>query len=993
MKSGTYTQFYIQISFLISLFFYISVFSQDNEEKIPPPFLNYGKEWVDSVFNTLSPDERIAQLIFVAAYSNKDIVHEVEITDLVRKYKIGGLIFFQGDPVKQAILTNFYQSQSKVPLLIAMDGEWGLGMRLNNIMKFPYQMSLGAITNDSLIYTMGCAVANQCKRLGVHINLAPVVDINNNPKNPVINYRSFGEDKRNVTSKAAMYMKGLQDNGILATAKHFPGHGDTYKDSHKLLPVLHHSLERLDSLELYPYKKLIEQGLGAIMTAHLSIPELDSTKDLASTLSKPVLTGLLREELGFKGLVLTDALNMKAITDYFPPGIADAKAILAGNDILEFTQNVPLAIMEIKKSIKEEVISQEEIDNRCRKVLSMKYWAGLNDFKKINTENLIADLNPVSSKLLNHKLIKASLTVLRNNEDLVPLKNLDQVNIATLMLGASVLKPFQSMLEKYTRMEHFNWTEDMDTSATNKLFVNLQSFDLLVVGISDLNQIPNKNFGVTEKMKQFFKQVIQSNQTLVVVFGNAYSLDKFKGIETAKGLIITYQDGSLFQELAAQVIFGGIGATGKLPVNVNEYFKLNDGIKTPGGIRLSYTLPEAAGMNSKVLDIKIDSIALSGIREKAFPGCQVLAAHEGAIIFHKCYGFQTYDNLIPVKKTDLYDFASVTKITGPLPALMKLYDNEKFDLNEKFSYYWLDFKRSNKSEIVVRDVLAHQASLIPYISYWKNTIRKNGKFKWHTLKRDSSLLFPVKVNNKLYLHKNYINKIYRAIRKSPIRENNDYTYSGLSFILYPKIIENLTGISYETYLKRNFYRPLGAFTLTYNPANHFPLARIIPTEYDDFFRMEQIHGYVHDEAAAMMGGISGNAGLFGTANDLAKLMQMYLNMGIYGGERFLAEETLKEFTRYQFTDNKNRRGLGFDKPLLENQKLYPEEIYPTISASSGSFGHSGFTGTFTWVDPEKELLYVFFSNRVYPTRENQKIYDLNIRTSILQVLYDAIVEE
>ncbi len=873
------------LSIFISLFLQIAAFSQDIREKVPPSFLNYGKEWVDSVFNTLSPDERIAQLIFVAAYSNKDIVHEVEITDLVRKYKIGGLIFFQGDPLKQAILTNFYQSQSKVPLLIAMDGEWGLGMRLNNIMKFPYKMSLGAIADDSLIYAMGCAVANQCKRLGVHINLVPVVDINNNPKNPVINHRSFGEDKRNVTSKAAMYMTGLQDNGILA------------------------------------------------------------------------------------------------------------RAILTGSDILEFTKNVPQAIMKIKKNIKEGLISQEEIDNRCRKVLSMKYRAGLNDFKKINTENLTADLNPVSSKLLNRKLIKASLTVLRNNEDLVPLKNLDQVNIATLMLGASVLTPFQSMLEKYTRMEHFYWTEDMDTLATNKLFVTLQSFDLLVVGISDLNQIPYKDFGVTEKMKQFLKQVIQSNQTLVVVFGNAYSLDKFKGIETAKGLILTYQDGSLYQELAAQVIFGGIGAGGKLPVNVNEYFKLNDGIKTPGGIRLSYTLPEAAGMNSKVLDKKIDSIALTGIREKAFPGCQVLAAHEGAIIFHKCYGFQTYNNLIPVKKTDLYDFASVTKITGPLPALMKLYDNEKIDLNEKFSYYWPDFKRSNKSEIVVRDVLAHQASLIPYISYWKNTIRKNGKFKWHTLKRDSSLLFPVKVNNKLYLHKNYLNKIYRAIRKSPIRENNDYTYSGLSFILYPKIIENLTGISYETYLKRNFYRPLGAFTLTYNPANHFPLARIIPTEYDDFFRTEQIHGYVHDEAAAMMGGISGNAGLFGTANDLAKLMQMYLNMGVYGGKRFISEDTLKEFTRYQFADNKNRRGLGFDKPLLENQKLNPDEIYPTISASSGSFGHSGFTGTFTWVDPEKELLYVFFSNRVYPTRENQKIYDLNIRTSILQVLYDAIFEE
>ncbi|MGI9543828.1 MAG: glycoside hydrolase family 3 protein, partial [Cyclobacteriaceae bacterium] len=343
-----------------------------------PPFLNQGQEWVDSVFNTMSPDERIAQLFMVAAYSNRDSKHEAAITRLIEEYKIGGLVFFQGGPLRQAAMTNRYQAKSKVPLLIAMDAEWGLGMRLDSTINFPYQMTLGAIADNDLIYDMGVEIAREFKRLGAHISFSPVVDVNNNPKNPVINYRAFGENREQVTAKGVAYMKGLQDQGVMAVAKHFPGHGDTDTDSHNDLPVIPHQRTRLDSVELHPFVNLVENGVGGVMVAHMSIPSLDATENLPSTLSKPIVEDLLKKELGYSGLIFTDALNMKGVTKHFPPGEVDVKALIAGNDVLVFTQDVPLALKKIKEAIKKGTLSQKDIDRRCKKVLAAKFWAGLS---------------------------------------------------------------------------------------------------------------------------------------------------------------------------------------------------------------------------------------------------------------------------------------------------------------------------------------------------------------------------------------------------------------------------------------------------------------------------------------------------------------------------------------------------------------------------------------------------------------------------------------
>ncbi len=945
--------------------------------------------WVDSVFRNMSPEERIGQLIFVAAYSNRGLKHEVEITDLIRKYKIGGLIFFSGTPDKQAGLTNYYQSQSKVPLMIAMDAEWGLRMRLKNTIHFPYQMALGAIKNDSLIYDMGQEIGRELRRIGVQMNLAPVVDINNNPNNPVIGFRSFGMNKMNVAQKGIAYMRGLQDAGVIATAKHFPGHGDTGKDSHKTLPVVPFTLQRLDTLELYPFRKMIDAGVGAVMTAHLYVPALDPTPHLASSLSKPVVSGLLKGKLGFQGLVITDALNMKGVTKYFPPGVVEVKALQAGNDVLEFTQNVPLTIKSIKEALAKGTLSWDQINASCKKILAAKYWAGLNHYQPVDTTNLVKDLNTPAAQVLDRKLIKALLTVLQNRDSVIPVDLSKYPRIASIVIGDSVETPFQKMLGNYTDIDNF-YRATSDSAKDSLLVTKLKDYDLVIVGVDEHSPFPTRNFGLSPDKIRFFRELMKNPNNLVAVLGNPFSINKLTGIQKAKSVVLSYRNGQLAQQLTAQLIFGAIGSHGNLSVQLNQY-ALGMGIQAPAIGRLAYTIPEEEGVNSAYLNHEIDSIVDFGLLHKAYPGCEVLVARNGAVIFHKAYGYHTYYNRVKVDDSDLYDLASITKVAAALPALMKLYDEKKISLDVPFYKYWPAFKHSNKKNITLREILAHQAGLESWIPFWKNTVKSDGKLERRVFRSDSSSKFDLPVDGYLFMNRKYIKKIYKEIKKSPVMPHPKYLYSGLAFYLFPRIVKNLTGEDFQTYLKTTFYRPLGANSLTYNPYKYDPMPYIVPTEVDTFFRKKPIHGYVHDEGAAMMGGISGNAGLFGTANDLAKLTQMYLNMGYYGGKQFIADTTMKEFTSIQYPDNGNRRGLGFDKPLIGNDTLPELKSYPTLGCSPESFGHSGFTGTFFWADPNDGVLYIFLSNRVYPTRANDRIVEYNIRTNILQAVYDAIL--
>lgn len=956
-----------------------------SQETVTPEFLQYeNSKWVDSIMETLSPDERIAQLIMVAAYSNRGDEHRQEILELIKEQKIGGLIFFQGGPVRQVRLMNEYQAASKVPLLGAIDAEWGLGMRLDTTISYPFQMALGAIQDESLIYDMGAEVARQIKRTGLHLNFAPVLDVNNNPNNPVINYRSFGEDKYNVTSKSIAYMKGMQDNSLLTTAKHFPGHGDTDTDSHYALPQINHDRTRLDSLELHPFREVVKAGIGGVMVAHLDIPALDST-GVPSTLSRPIITDLLKEELGFQGLTVTDAMNMKGVTNGNEPGVVDKDAILAGNDLLEFTEDVPKAIAEIRKAINQGLINQEEIDRRCRKILAVKYWVGLKDFGPTSLENISEELNTPAANLLNRKLTEATLTVLKNKLNILPLKQLNNLKVASVSIGSEKTTIFQKTLSLYTEVEHFNLKNDASPAEITAVKEKMKDYNLVLAGIHDDSKFPRNTLKMTAEVQGFLQELIRQKVTVVSLFKNPYVMDKLSNIEDATGLVLTYQDSENSQELAAQLIFGGATATGKLPVSVGDKFKVGEGLPVNGGVRLSYTLPEDVGMDSAILNKRIDSLMQQAMDAKAIPGGQVLAARNGKIFFHKAYGEHVYHDTIKVKKDDLYDLASVTKISASMAAFMKLHDEGKFQLDQTLATHLPSFRRSNKADLPYYDILTHQAGFKPWIPFWKNTLRKNGSYRWFTIKRDSSARYPIKITDEMYLHRNYPDRIVKEIRKSPVTGEKKYVYSDFFFILAPRVVESMTEESFYDYLQQNFYQPLGASTLGFNP--DFPKEKIVPTENDYNFRREPIHGSVHDEGAIMLGGVSGHAGLFGNANDLAKLLQMYLNKGEYGGVRYISEETIEKFTKRYFPDSDNHRALGFDKPNYNEEGISRNTAQ---DASLASYGHTGFTGIMVWLDPEEDLLYVFLSNRVAPTRDNTRLYSLNTRTNIHQVFYDAI---
>ena len=956
-----------------------------------PPFLGYmNHTWVDSVLKTLSPDERIAQCIWIAGWSDKDISHEVEVSDIIRKYGIGGIIFFQGTAEKQVELTNYYQSISKVPLLIAMDAEWGVGMRLANVEKFPYQMTLGAITNDTLLYQFGKAVSDQFKRLGMHVNLAPVADINNNAANPVINYRSFGENREKVALKTMMYMKGMQDNGTTAVAKHFPGHGDTDTDSHLDLPLISHPRPRLDSLELYPFRELVSAGIGSIMTAHLNLPSLDTTSGLPSTLSPVIITDLLKNQMGFQGLIITDAMNMKGVTKYFKPGEADAKALAAGNDVIEYVTDVEAAINETKSYIKAKKLTSDDITLKCRKILAMKYWSGLNKKHIIESENIDKELTPQSSKALIHDLFANALTVLNNTQEVIPVKNLEKLKIATVAINRTKLTKYQRRISKYHPADHY-YPDLTNNDSINSLLKKLSGYDLVIAGVFGLDQRPNTGFGIKPAVNDFIKDLTLNNKTIITWFGNPYGIDKVQALLNADGLILAYQENEYTEDLSAQLIFGGIGARGVLPVTINQTWISDYGITTNGNLRVQFGIPENAGLSSEILERKIDSIVSIGLAVRAFPGCEVMVARKGIVVFQKTYGYQTYDNRVLVNEDDLFDLASVTKVSAALPGLMLLDTEGKFSPDEKLETYLPYFKRSDKGDLLLKNILTHQAGLTPFIVFWKETMKKNGKYKNRIYSHEFAERYPLEVAHGLYINKNFRKKMFFEIKKSPLGEKK-YVYSDLTFIITPEIIEKATGQKWNEFVKTNIYEKIGAYDLNFNPYLKYPLSRIVPTEYDSLFRKQQLQGTVHDETAAMLGGISGHAGLFATANDLMKLMELYRRMGEYGGEQILGRDVLIKYTSVQFPENNNRRGLGFDKPLLNNSELPQPRTYPTRSASPSSFGHSGYTGPFVWIDPEHEISYVFLCNRVYPTRNNNLLSDLNIRSEILQSIYDSITD-
>ena len=978
------------------------------------PFDDLYTPWVDSVFNSLTPDQRIGQLFFAAAYSNLGKNHVDIICEYVDKYRIGGLIFFQGGPKRQALLANRYQSLAKTPLLIGMDAEWGLGMRLDSCMSFPRQMALGAIEDVNLIYRMGLETGEQCRRMGIHLNFAPVVDINSNPLNPVIGMRSFGENSRDVAKRSVMYMTGLQQQRILTAAKHFPGHGNTAVDSHYSLPVMTGTYAGFDSLEWLPYREMIRNNLTGILAAHIHVPALDSTPCLATSLSRRVLTGILRDSLRFNGLIYTDALNMKGVTNYFKPGELEVRALEAGTDVLLMPVDIPKAIAAVRTAVDDGRIGREQVEMSCRRILAAKEWAGLNCYRPVDTTRLMARLNSAESELLNRQLVEASLTVLQNRDSILPLKRLDKERTAILITGTLRINQFVRTLRLYEENDYFFLDGNTTKQNENALFDQLKMYSRVIVGIHNTTSSPGRKYNIPANVNAFIGRLAESTGVVLCLFAPPYALSSLANTDRMSAIVVSYQETPLAQDYTAQLLYGAIAGKGTLPVSVDSVFRYRQGISTAGGWRLKYSIPEEVKVVSGML-ASIDTMVQNAINAKVFPGCQILVARNGVVFFKKEYGSTRYDDrAVPVDSRHIYDLASVTKITAALPSVMQLYDRKGIKLRDRLVEYLPELKGSDKERITMIDLLTHQAQLQPHIAFYLQTmesldatkqllagaasplhkihlgprtwLNSQRRFKDGFYSTSEDGKHRLQITNNMYIINSYRDTIFYGIRNSKLLSRKQYRYSDLGFIMLTGMIERLTGQPLEEYTAQQFYHRLGATTLGYLPTKRFPQERMAPTANDTIFRNQWLQGYVHDENAALMGGVSGHAGLFGNANDLAKLMQMYLNMGTYGDEHYISDKTLNEFISRPFARQGNHRGIGFDKTELS---LGPNDLMGK-NASDKSFGHTGFTGTMVWMDPENGLLFVFLSNRICPEPTNNKLSTTKLRARIYEVFAKAM---
>ena len=896
---------------------------------VVPPFAGYlHSRWVDSLMRVLTPRQRVGQLFMVAAYSNKSRVDEDSLAWLIRDYGIGGMIFFQGGPVRQARMLNRLQARSPVPLLVAMDGEWGAGMRLDSVLLFPSQMSLGAVplADSSLIYDMGREIAGQFRRLGMQVNFAPVVDVNNNPGNPVIGFRSWGENPAAVARLSGLYLRGMQDAGVLAVAKHFPGHGDVDTDSHLALPIVRVDRGRLDTLELPPFRSVIGRGVGGVMVAHLNVPALDNS-GTPTTLSPAVVTGLLRQQLGFRGVVFTDAMTMQGVLNKVPTGEAEVRALLAGNDILEFSKNVPVALRAVLAAVASGRITQQRVDESCRRVLALKQWAGLHHYQLVAEQNLYADLHPPHARYLSERLTRQSITLLRNQRGILPLQRLDTLRVATLVLGGNAVDTtaFQRAVADYLPAAHFYLPAAATMDELENIRARLFSYDLVLVALQNLGRLPATSFGVAPEENLLLRELTKPGQQVILsVFGSAYAVARVRDFDRLSAVVQAYEDSPTAQRQAVQVIFGGTGAVGKLPVTVGKNLPAGFGLRTQPGLRLTYGHPEAAGMDNR-LEARVDSLMQQALASGSLPGGQVLVARRGVVVLRKSYGTQQApaagsDAGRPVRNTDVYDLDALTEPLAAVPALLKLQEQGKFSLDSTLEHYFPSLSKTNKARLTLRDGRA-QAGGQPFVpEFGPALVKRDGKPNPRWFGADSSAQYPLPVGPGLWGSKGLPAQVYAQVGAAAAGP------AAVAY-LYPGLVQQRTGQPLAGFLDKQVYRALGR-NLRFQPLHHFAPGGIVPTAAaNSVLRPRPLRGYAADETTALLGGVSGHAGLFGSANDVAQLAQAYAWGGRYGGQQL------------------------FDKSLLDSY-LGP-----------APWQWQGRTGTYCWVNPTQELVVVLLTNQ------------------------------
>ena len=956
--------------------------------------------WADSVMKTLSPDEKIAQLIMVRLSSIDSKTRTVTFYDStverdVRKFNIGGICLFQGAPVRQASLVNRMQSIAKTPILIAIDGENGVGMRLDSVAGLPRMMMLGAMRDTSLVYRYGNWVAEQCRQLGVQVNFAPVVDVNNNPNNPVINDRSFGENKFKVATMGIQYMLGMSDMGVMGSAKHFPGHGDVDVDSHLAMPVISKSKEQLNNLELYPFQRIFDAGIGSAMIGHLFVPAIDSNTNRAASVSRKSVTKLLKEEMGFKGITFTDALEMKGIANAFPDGASSVESLIAGNDMLCLPGDVEKTISKVKGAIAEGVLGWSQIDEHVRKLLLAKYNTGLANWKPVSIEGLAMRLNAKTDRLKKEIAEKAITLAKLEDRSAFPLpagrsaSGIQQTievisnpaqsfgNYALLEIGRNRNTSFAAAARKNYNADVFMFDNSKTAAAADSLMEVLKGYDKIIIALHELPRFPANNFGISNEVVRLVNRVSNSTSSSLFIFGNPYAAKSFC---EAKNIMICYEDDAIVQETAARMLSGELPIEGSLPVSVCPSLPAGTGIMMPS-ITVYRTDKKSSGSNDKMA--KVDSIIQDAIRLKAAPGMALLVIKDGKIIEQKTYGNMSYDQPEKVTQESVYDMASVTKICATTLSIMKLYDEKKIRLDGTLGEYIPWVRGSNKANITLREVLLHQAGLKAWIPFYKEISDSiTMKAKPGYFSKVNNAQYNVKVDDSLYMRTDWRDTMISRILISSVDSRKPYIYSDNDFIFLGEVVKAVSGQSLDQYAWNNFYRPLGFRSTGFNPTAYMKKETIAPTEQDPYFRERLVRGYVHDPGAAMFGGVSGHAGLFSNAYEIAVLMEIIMNNGVINEKRFFSTATIDLFNSYQ--SNISRRGLGFDKPEKDNaSRKIP---YPALNISSKTFGHTGFTGTCAWADPEKGIVFVLLANRVHPTAKNT-FGDLNVRGKVMEELW------
>jgi len=816
------------------------------------------------------------------------------------------------------------------------------------------------------------------------------VDVNNNPANPIINSRAFGDDKLYVARMGIAYMNGLQSNGIIACAKHFPGHGNTSVDSHKDLPVINNSLAELDTVELFPFKAMIRAGVKSMMVAHLEMPALDTEAHVPTTLSKNTVTGLLKDKLGFKGLIFTDALNMQGVAKYFAPGDADLRAFMAGNDMLLFPQDVPVAIKKIKDALDSGKITEGRLGESVKKILAAKYDAGLYKPQTISTDNIVDDLNKYIVPI-REMTAKAAVTLVKDENGIINKVNRD---MRVGYIGINVNSTPELCKELYDSLGNVisDWLPKGSTAdRVSQLLEKIKDYDATIIDVHNISFYPAACYGLDPQALSFLQQVKDKNNVMVVLLGNAYACQNFP---EPKSLLISYEDDSVTESVVAKVLLKKQKAKGTLPVypfNASgpvdispENVEVKEPLAKASNTLRKTEVPAEAGVKDMDAIFKLNMFIQRCIVDGVFPGCRVVAAKNGTVFYDKAFGYYTYDKKKAVDMNTIYDVASMTKVLATTLSVMHLYETGKLDLDETLDKYLKWTKGTNKAKLHIRDLLLHQAGLKSWIPFYKETIDAEGNPKKEIYSETQSKEYSVQVSKSLFMKHDYIDTIWSRILSGPLENAGHFVYSDLDFYFLAEVVEQITKESLDKYVDEQFYKPMGLKRITYLPLKKFNSADIAPTELDIFFRHEQVSGFVHDPGAALLGGVAGHAGIFASADDVAAVFQMLLNKGEYNGTRFFKPETVEYFTAYN--SKLSRRGLGFDKPLVDK-----DDAGPAGDRCTGyAFGHQGFTGTCGWADPGTGIVFVLLSNRVYPSSDNNKINKLNVRTVAQDYIYQSL---